>query len=274
MVRYPILSYFVLSFVLAWSVWIPAGLYAPDTLLLAIIGGWAPTLAALLLTILSDGKAGVRLLLRKLLKWRVSWRYYIFAIFSMVGLLALAAAVHALLGGTLPTMETIAGRFGLPPAQAHLLLVLSPLIFIVTIFGGGPIAEELGWRGYAQPRLQARVGAGKAGLVIGFIWSLWHLPLFWYFPSAVANLPLLYYVPLVTAFGVLFAWLYHHTDGSVLLCILFHAGINFVLGGLGLDLLTGNRGTLLTLVGLVVALALIMYRRLGRDSIGQSESDL
>jgi hypothetical protein len=94
--------------------------------------------------------------------------------------------------------------------------------------------------------------------VIGLIWSLWHLPLFYYFPSAVAGLPLAYYVPLVSALGVLFAWLYNQTGGSVLLCILFHAGVNFSLGVLGAGALSedGRLATILILSIGVVAVAL------------------
>lgn len=82
--------------------------------------------------------------------------------------------------------------------------------------------EELGWRGFAQPQLQASIGASRAGLIIGLVWSLWHLPLFYFLPSAVGGLPLLFYIPLVSAFGLLFAWLYNGSGGSVLLCIVLH----------------------------------------------------
>ena len=100
------------------------------------------------------------------------------------------------------------------------------------------------------------------GLTIGFIWSLWHLPLFYYFSSAVGELPLCHYIPLVSALGVLFAWLYNSTGGSVLLCILLNAGVNFTLGVIGTDILTTDSRLLTIFVVLMGFLALVLYLRI------------
>ena len=255
---YSLVSYFTLCFIIAWSVWIPAGILAPDTTALAIPGAWALPVAALLLTWLAEGRDGLRELLYGLLEWRVRARYYIFAIFSMLGVAVLAVGLHILLGGSPPEVAAIAARFGIPAEQAYLFIAISPIVFITTVFVGGPIAEELGWRGYAQPRMQVQLGAGLAGLTIGIIWSLWHLPLFYYFPSAVAGLPIEHYVPLVSALGVLFAW-HNRTGGSVLLCILLHASVNFTLGVIGVDVLTVNSRLLTLFVVLLGVLALVLY---------------
>lgn len=245
------MGYFGLSFALAWAVWIPAGLFAPGTTALVIPGAWAPTIAAVLVTWRTEGRRGLSALFGGLRKWRVHPGYYAVAIFGMLAVALLALGLHVLLGGSAPDLGEMASRFGLPPDRAELLIVLSPIIFLTTVVVGGPIAEELGWRGYAQPRMQARIGAGGAGLAIGGIWSVWHLPLFYYFPSAVAGLPLAYYVPLVSLLGVLFAWLYTRTGGSVLLCILCHAGVNFALGVLGAGALSENERLLAILVVMV-----------------------
>lgn len=257
--RFPLTSYFALCFIIAWSVWIPAGIWASHTTALVIPGAWAPTIAALLLTWRTGGRSTMRKLLSGLLRWRVKPRYYTFAIFSVLGVATLAVGIHILFGGSPPDVAAIAVQFGLPAEHTYLFIVISPFVFITTILVGGPIAEELGWRGYAQPRMQAQLGAGRAGLAIRFIWSLWHLPLFYYFPSAVAGLPLEYYVPLVTALGVPFAWLYNRTAGSVLLCILLPAGVNFALGVAGGTKLSGNRRLLTAFVGLMIILAFVMY---------------
>lgn len=259
---YSLVSYFALCFIIAWSVWIPAGILAPGATALAIPGGWAPTIAALLLTWRAGGRDGVRELLQGILKWRVRARYYLFAVFGALGIALLAAGLNALLGGTFPDLQAIAARFGVPAEPAYLFIAISPLVFITTIFIGGPIAEELGWRGYAQPRLQARMGAGLAGLVIGFIWSLWHLPLFYFIPSAVAGLPLGHYIPLVSALGVLFAWLYNRTGGSVLLCILLHAGVNFAFGVFGEGTMAADSRLLTIFVALLAILAAVLFLRI------------
>jgi len=257
--KHPLVIYFILTYLIAWSIWIPAGILAPGATALAITGGWAPTIAALLITGLNEGREGLRRLVGGLLKWRVPGRYYLFAVLGMLVISAAAAGLSVLAGGAFPGLGEIASRFGFPEEPAYLFLAASPLVFLTTVFAGGPIAEELGWRGYAQPQLQKRIGAGPAGLVIGFIWSLWHLPLFFLIPSAVANLPLGHYVPLVAGLGVLFAWLYNRTGGSVLLSVLFHAGVNFSFGVIGPETLTARTPALTVFVGLVAALALVLF---------------
>ena len=258
--QHPLFAFVLLTFVLAWSVWLTVGLLAPAvTTALILPGAWAPTIAALALTALGDGRAGVRHLLRGLRRWRVAPQWYLVASLGPTLVALIALGLHRLLGGTGPSLAAVAARFGLPPDQAHLLVVLLPLIFLLTIVASGAIAEELGWRGYAQPRLQARLGPARAGLVIGVIWSLWHLPLFVVLPSATGDIPLGWFLPLVTGWGVLFGWLYNRTGGSTLLCILFHAGMNFVTGALGLVTVSGEPALMALFVGLMGIAALVTF---------------
>ncbi len=265
--KHPLLAFFLLTFVLAWSIWIAVGLLVPQvTTALILPGAWAPTIAALVLTGMRDGRAGVRTLLGSLRRWRVGVHWYLIAIFGPTIVALLAILIHVLLGGAAPPLEAIAARFGLPSAQTHLLFVLLPFIFLGTI-AGGAIAEELGWRGYAQPRLQASLSPARAGLVIGVIWSLWHLPLFVVLPSAAGDIPLGWFVPLVTGWGVLFGWLYNRTGGSTLLCILFYAGVNFVTGALGLVTVSGDRQLLTIFVVLMCATVPLTCLRVGRGHV-------
>jgi membrane protease YdiL (CAAX protease family) len=83
-------------------------------------------------------------------------------------------------------------------------------------------------------------------------------------PSATGNVPLVWYIPLVTGWGVLFAWLYNRTQGSVMLSMLLHAGINFVLGALGLLTLSPRRQPLTIFVVLMCVLAVLAFQRLER----------
>ncbi len=259
----PLVGFFALCFLISWGLWIPAGLLAPEQTALVLPGAWSPTLAALVLTWRSGGRGAVRELLRGLVAWRVKPRYYLFAVFSPLGLLLIALALDRLLGGSPPNLEAISSRFGLPPDQPAMLLAAAPVIFLTSIFVGGPIAEELGWRGYAQPRLQERIGGGAAGLSIGFIWGLWHLPMFYFFPAVVGNLPLGPYILLVSGFSVLFAWIYNRTGGSVLLCVLLHAGVNFGLGIAGAGLIAESPRLLTIYLILLGGLAATLYPRAG-----------
>jgi membrane protease YdiL (CAAX protease family) len=229
--EHPLLSFFVLSFVFAWGVWIITGLLNPGLLpAMALVGAWSPTLSALLITGVIKGKSGVSDLLKRGLQWRVSVKWYLIAFFSIAIIGLAGIGIHTALGGEMPR-PALPG--GMPVDQLYLFL---PVIYLINIFIGGPIAEEFGWRGFALPRLQSSIGAAWAAIVIGIIWGVWHLP-FFLFPDAglvVGNIPFGFYLPLVTAWSVLFAWIYNNTRGSVLLMILFHAAINTTLGSLGL----------------------------------------
>jgi hypothetical protein len=100
-------------------------------------------------------------------------------------------------------------------------------MLIGTVFSAPVQAgEEVGWRGYALPRLTRRMGAPVASLVLGVLWALWHLPLFFFdgTPYLRQSLPL--YMLQVTAISVAMAWLYFRTDSSLLLVILMHAAVN------------------------------------------------
>lgn len=260
---YPVISYFVLTFVIAWTLWISTGLlFAGSKTALILPGAWAPTIAALIITGCIEGRAGIRKLLSGLLRWRVGLKWYLFAVLGMTSIAIVAIVIHVVLGGSAPTIEAIGTRFGLPPERANFVFIMFPLIFLISVVAGGPIAEELGWRGFAQPRLQARIGTAPAGLVIGLIWSLWHIPLFYFLPEATGGIPAGWYIPLVTGLGVLFAWLYKQTDGSILLSILFHAGLNFGVGALGLITLTNSKQLLTIFVAIMCVISTLIFVKL------------
>jgi uncharacterized protein len=262
---YPVAIFFVSTFAIAWGIWIPAGRLFPNRAsAFVLLGAWAPTIAAVLLTAFTDGATGVRTLLRGLLKWRVAPRWYFFAIAGPTLAALIAIGLHVMFGGSGPTLASVANRVGIPAQHARWVLPLLPLLYIVTLVAGGPIAEEVGWRGFAQARLQASLGSALAGVTVGLVWSFWHLPLFYLFPSAMGGIPLPYYVPLMTSSGVLFGMIYRAT-GSVLLCVLFHGGLNFALGTLGL---IGGAADLMPVrlfVGLWAALATVAFVRLKSD---------
>jgi membrane protease YdiL (CAAX protease family) len=88
------------------------------------------------------------------------------------------------------------------------------------------IGEELGWRGYALPALQARHGALLSSVVLGTMWALWHLPLFFNPDLFYSNMPFVVQLALQIPLAILFTWVFNSTGGSVLLAILLHAMVN------------------------------------------------
>jgi membrane protease YdiL (CAAX protease family) len=181
--------------------------------LLVLLGTFAPALVAIGLTARAAGRAGVRALLARLFRWEVPARWYVFAITYFAAIKLAAAVVHRVVTGGWP-------RFGELPWA----LMLAATVFSTVV--GGQSGEELGWRGYALPRLAAGLGLGGASLVLGVIWALWHLPLFYLRGVDTYGQSFPLYLLQVVAISVTIAWLYWRTNGSLLLTMLMHAAIN------------------------------------------------
>ncbi|HKE23831.1 MAG TPA: CPBP family intramembrane glutamic endopeptidase, partial [Bryobacteraceae bacterium] len=104
-------------------------------------------------------------------------------------------------------------------------IILIAIIFSTPVQAG----EEVGWRGYALPRMAARLGFGPASIVLGAIWGLWHLPLF-FVPGEDYGQPFFVFAMGTTALSVAIAWLYANTKGSLLLTMLMHSAVNQTVG--------------------------------------------
>ncbi len=223
--RQPVLLGFVLMFLFTWPVelWRAAAsrgwvtVWPPEPL--AIFVGWGFVFAALILTAMVDGRSGLRELGRRLLLWRVGLRWYLVALFAFVVVDLLALGLASWLGGTPLDFSGVYahGLFG--PTEALWVFVLPFFIFDAVANG-----EELGWRGYALPRLLRQHSALLASLILGLVWAVWHLPKFLVVGGTHEGF--LWFLLDVLAKAVLFTWLYQHTRGSLLLAILFHASIN------------------------------------------------
>jgi uncharacterized protein len=254
----PIPAFFLLTFIIAWLIWLPIGYLAPSYFLLAVIpGAWAPTIVSVLLTWLTDGKGGVRQFLSRVVRWRVGFQWYLVVFFGIALIAFAAQGLNIWLFDGEPV--TLSLPAGVPEDG---LLIALPIIFFVNIFFGGPLAEDIGWRGYALPKLREKMSTFTASLLIGIVWVLWHLPFFW-IPEgriAVGGIPLLWFALLTTAWSVLFAWVYVNTE-SILMPVLFHAAVNTTLGTLGV--LSQTNGNLMplrlnTLLTWIVAIALLL----------------
>jgi membrane protease YdiL (CAAX protease family) len=214
-----LVGFFLLTFAFTWTAWLaPASLGAPGTSWLFGLGGlafrlgvFAPAFVALALTALGEGRAGVVSLMARIGRWHVGTQFYLFAISYMAGTKLLAALIHRLAIGTWPS-------FGDTP----LPLMLGGILVSTWAQAG----EEVGWRGYALPRLATHLGLGGASILLGFIWALWHLPLFFLHGSGSDGQSFPIYLLHVTALSVAMSWLYWKTEGSLLLVMLMHASVN------------------------------------------------
>lgn len=272
MLRSPVLHFFALTFALSWLLWSPLYLLPEASEFWALPGAWGPTLAALILTWRNSGKAGVRTLLRKAMQFRVHLGYYLFAILGMVALLFLSLWIHRLVGGASPDWGAVLDGMGLSSDDGWTAVALYPVFFLLNTLVGGPIAEELGWRGFAQERLQNHIFPWQAGLIIGFFWSIWHLPLFLIMPQSTGSIPFGAYLPSMMAMSVIFAWLYVRTQGSVLLAILLHGGMNTANGFIGTPLFRDSQLLWINVV-LTVLLAFILSRGMVHAILSKAHYD-
>jgi uncharacterized protein len=178
---------------------------------LLMLGTFAPSLVALGLTLSETGRLGVQTLVRRLFDCRVGTRWYLFAIGYMPAIKLTVAFTHRMVVGSWP-------RF-----NSEALLLFPVAVVISTPVQSG---EEIGWRGYALPRLAVRCGYARASLVLGLFWACWHLPLF--FVPGLDNYRQSFPVFVLggVALSVAIAWLYAHTNGSLLMVMLMHSAVN------------------------------------------------
>jgi len=256
-----IVLYFIFTFLISWSLWSPFYFIEDLNEFWVLPGAWGPTLSALILTFIHKGGTGVKNLLKKILILRVPLFYYLFAIGGLLLIGLLAISIQSFVGTNTFDVSIVLNNLGLSEDKLGLTVFLLPLFFIINTLLGGPIAEELGWRGYAQPLLQNKYNPISSGLCIGILWGLWHIPLIIFLPKAIGNMPPLIYIPLMTAMGVIFSWLYNRTKGSVFLAILLHGGMNFFHGFLGADILNDQQ-LLIIYVTLVMLLAIFLGLKL------------
>lgn len=204
--------YFALAFAITWALQLPAVLAlhgvidGPPERYLALVGlgGFGPMAAAILASRVEG--SGVRALLRPLRTWRVGARWYLAALALPGGIFVVAAGAYNLLGHSEPLLY--------PPTRAATLA--AAVVF--------PIGEEIGWRGFALPRLRDRLGPLRASAVLGIVWTAWHVPML----ALQEVAPWLYavFVPFLVGGSVLFTWIYQHTRGSLLLAVLVHVGVH------------------------------------------------
>jgi membrane protease YdiL (CAAX protease family) len=229
--RYSLVAFLLLAFVIAWGFWISAALASKGLLpfpfpvtLAGVLGAWGPGLAGTIITAVKDGRDGLRMLFKRLSVWRVGIQWYLFVLLWPAVLSLLVTALSMLFGSSSPDFANPPVTYVYPaPPEAFSagFLPLLPIVFVTQVFGSS-MGEEIGWRGFALPRLQARQSALLASGILGVVWGLWHLPRVWTpgDPFDVASFGWLMMGLVLNS--VLYTWVFNNTRGSLLLVLLFH----------------------------------------------------
>jgi len=231
--RHPVTAFYALVFAISWG-GILLVIGGPGAIpgsgeqikrltlpvLLALFAG--PSIGGIVMTGIASGRAGFRELLSRLLLWRVSLRWYAAAILFAPFLVTTVLVALALLSPAfIPAVVT---------ADNKVTLVLFGMGW--GLLGGG-LLEELGWTGFAAPKLRRRHAALTTALIVGFLWGTWHILIALWMGGGLAEgqwTPyllgiLVFYLAALPAFRVLLVWIYDRT-GSLLLVMLMHASFS------------------------------------------------
>ena len=252
--RKPLLAYFVASYAFFWlalilfSAVVTASGLKMDALpawampLIQITGSWMPTVAALIVTGITEGRGGIKKLLLKFTHFKLPARWY-FAALIPFGLAFAAAGIYELGGGA---------------ASGGVSLSVNFWVSLIAInFFTGATGEEAGWRGFALPRLLEKFSPLKAGILLGLAWNFWHLPL--WFTSGFSSLDLLEYIlffsTAIISLAVLMTRILCKTSNSLIPMVITHFSFNVgfaLIGPQGL-----GAGPYIPLMGILAALLLV-----------------
>lgn len=211
--------FLAITFIFTWSLLGLAFLSAnqliafslPSTMMITI-ATLGPALGAIAAAAYVSGRMGVRALLAQTGRWRVGGKWFGVALIGPALVMVASFLLWRVLGG--PTLSS-------PPTSTWASI---PVLLVVMLIPA--LFEEVGWRGYALPRLQSRYGWLLSSLILGVIWAVWHAPI-WFIPEAgFSSLPFPIFLLFTTALSLLMTWLYNRTGGSVLLPAMAHAAIN------------------------------------------------
>lgn len=220
--RHSLILGLVLMFLYTWTIDLSNSGVLPFKVpfVVALTLGWGFILVSLLKTGLTLGKEETAKLLKRFLLWRVDWKWWITALLLLPALQFASVLLTSWLTHT-PTDFSHPMIRDIVPLDAPLLMLVIPWILFEVLTNG----EEMGWRGYVLPRLQAKYNALVSSLIVGVIWSVWHLPKF-LGSGGNSDKSFIWFTVAHLGLAVLYTWLYNNTRGSLLMTTLFHATQN------------------------------------------------
>jgi membrane protease YdiL (CAAX protease family) len=202
--RHQLITFFAIAFAFTWAL-LP---YAAGSIPISLVALTGPAVAAFTTAALA-GRREVNDLARRVTAWRVPVRWYAIALLLPLGVTALRTAI-----------ETVMEVDG--PVELQPIALLSLVVFVLVA------GEEIGWRGFALPRLQNRYGPWVASALLGLVWAVWHFPLFFMTSMPQYGTPFFSYVPYLIALSLILTVLGMTTRGSVIIATVFHGSVNTI----------------------------------------------
>ena len=229
LVSHPLTSYFMMAFLFSWICLIPFILsqweilpnsknFAIFHIANAFVG---PMLSAYIMIRTLEGKEAWKHFRKSMYQLKIGFKWYIFALLVIPALMFMGMMI---VNGGFPAFK------GLSPS----FFAIYPIFLVVVFYGGGPFPEEIGWRGFALPRMQEKFGTLRASVLLGFLWSCWHLPQFLthsqhggpgtHFHTFATNF--LIFTVACIATTIVLTWVYNKKQGNLFSVMLVHASIN------------------------------------------------
>lgn len=214
-----------MTFLFTWIFWIIAFTSSSLTLngIFRIAGSFMPSIMSIIFTGYYYGVSGIKKLLRKLTIWRINPFFYVFVFLYTAMSIYIPSFICSIIGVNYKIyINNHISSFQLTSPFTTLICFFAVMIF------GGPVGEELGWRGFVLPKLQKNVNPLMSSIILGIIWTSWHIPMF-YFHVPGYDISFISYLLETIWLTILFTWLYNNTKGSLLIIILYHSFDNFVM---------------------------------------------
>jgi membrane protease YdiL (CAAX protease family) len=206
------------TYIFSWLIWLPSVLsgfgfiYFPvDDTTALLIGGLSPIIAALFIEYRINGFSGITRIVKRSFDFRIKWKWVIIIFLLPLLFNLLSRILFGIFSDRLPESELL---------QSPLMII--PLFVIMYLIGGG-LNEEVGWRNYVLEEFQKKHNALNASIILGILWILWHLPLFFMSNTNQGNLPFWLFILSVLPLSVMLTWIYNNTKGSISAVAIFHA---------------------------------------------------
>ena len=226
--KYKPLRFYVICFSATWAFWIAAAIISGSqndngiSSLLMLLGLMAPAVTAMITVLTSGSRALKQDLKRKLVGfYRINPPYILFAVIGFMAIVAISILLSTLFGQSLDQFAfTEDFSFSVGGTSALLTILLAAII------------EEVGWRGYGEDSVASYFSWFTESIIFGFVWALWHLPLFWIegtYHYGLMELGIGYvlnFLISVIPMGFLTTWVYVKNKRSMLACIIFHLFVN------------------------------------------------
>ncbi len=215
-----LLFFFVLTYLFSWFFYSPLVLTNVGILdysfpsYFTIIASFGPSVSAIILVAQKNGLLNTLSFLGRNLKPRVDIVWYILALMGPGVIGVSSVFLGSFIRGVAPDFRWSSG------------LVSFPIVFFFVFVFGGPLGEEYGWRGYALPRLLEDHSMVYSSFILGLVWGIWHLPLFWISNTPQSEIPLLGFLAQIIGTSFIYTWMYKKTGGSIMIMMVFHAAGN------------------------------------------------